>query len=202
MQKASKEVILASQSTARSELLRNAGLTIRVCPSRIDETSEMDKLRASGSSAAEIAEHLAGLKAQQIAAQQPSSIVIGADQVLECDGRIFAKPKDIAEARQHLSLLRGRTHALFSAAVIYENRESVWSFVGTVRMTMRNFSSDFLDDYLYTENDNILDTVGCYRLESRGAQLFSHVSGDYFTVLGLPLLEILGFLRSRRVGIP
>lgn len=194
-------VILASRSLTRAELLRNAGIPFDVVPVLVDEDAVKAGMLAENAPPRDIADALAELKARRAASRAPESLVIGADQVLECSGRLFSKPEDLAQARSQLADLRGQSHKLLSAVVIYENAQPVWRHVGQVRMTMRAFSDAFLDDYIETEGESLLETVGCYRLEGRGAQLFSQVSGDYFTVLGLPLLEILGFLRTRSIGL-
>ena len=127
--------------------------------------------------------------------------MLGADQVLACEGRVFDKPRDPAEARAQLQALRGRSHELLSAAVVYERAAPVWRHVGRARLVMRDFSDAFLDAYLDAEGDSLLASVGGYRLEDGGAQLFARVEGDLFTVIGLPLLELLGFLRTRGVCV-
>ncbi len=149
----------------------------------------------------DIADALAELKAHRAAMRDPSAITIGADQVLDCRGVLFSKAETMSEARTQLLALRGRPHDLLSAVVVYENGAPVWRHVGKVRLTMRPFSEAFLDAYLAAEGEALLETVGCYRLEGLGAQLFSQVAGDYFCVLGLPLLELLGFLRTRNIGL-
>jgi septum formation protein len=152
---------------------------------------------AESAPALDVADALAELKARRIATREPERLVLGADQVLECDGRIFDKPRDLAEARSQLLDLRGHTHLLLSAAVIFESGRPVWRHVGRARLEMRQFSQAFLDDYLARQSDVVTSSVGGYRLEEAGAQLFNRVHGDLFTILGLPLLEILGFLRTR-----
>ena len=125
--------------------------------------------------------------------------MVGADQVLSCEGRLFDKPRDRAEARDQLEALRGRTHELHAAAVAYEDARPVWRHVGRARLTMRPFSDAFLDGYLAAEGEALCESVGGYRIEAGGAQLFARVEGDLFTIMGLPLLELLDFLRSRGV---
>jgi septum formation protein len=193
-------VILASRSTARAELLRNAGIRFDVVPVAVDEEAIRAGMLEEKAAPRDIADMLAEVKAHRGVMRSPAAIVIGADQVLECDGALFSKPVDLAQARAQLAALRGRTHTLLSAAVIYENARPVWRHVAKARLTMRPFSDAFLDAYVQEEGEALCDTVGCYRLEGRGAQLFTQVAGDYFTVLGLPLLEILGFLRTRSIG--
>jgi septum formation protein len=139
------------------------------------------------------------LKALRVSARHPGRLVLGADQVLVADGRLFDKPDSLAAARDQLVALRGRTHQLLSAAVIALDGAPVWRHVGAARLAMRPFSETFLDEYLTRTGDLALTSVGCYHLEGLGAQLFARVEGDYFTVLGLPLLEVLGFLRARGV---
>jgi septum formation protein len=193
-------VILASRSPARANLLRNAGISFKVAPVAVDEEAVKEGMLAEQAPPRDIADALAELKAHRAASREPGALAIGADQVLECGGRLFSKPGSLEEAREQLAALRGRAHILLSAAVIYENARPVWRHVGQVRMVMRPFSDSFLDEYVHAEGEALLHTVGCYRLEGLGAQLFSQVSGDYFSVLGLPLLELLGFLRTRSIG--
>lgn len=190
-------LILASASEARATLLRNAGVEIDIQPARVDEDAMKAALRAEGAAPRDLADALAELKALRVSARNPHRLVLGADQVLTCEGRAYDKPRDRAEARAHLLSLAGRSHQLLSAAVIAEDGRPVWRHVGVARLVMRPFSETFVDDYLDRLGDSVTHTVGAYHLEGLGAQLFSRVDGDYFTVLGLPLLECLGFLRAR-----
>lgn len=192
-------VILASASPARAAMLRDADVDIEIVPARVDEDAIKEAFRAENIAARDLADALAEAKARQVSAQMGNALVIGADQVLVAGERTLDKPKDRAEAREQLASLRGGGHELLSAAVIYEGGAPVWRHIGAARLTMRPFSDAFLDAYLDAEGDAVLSTVGGYRIEGRGAQLFSRVSGDYFSILGLPLLEVLGFLRARKV---
>lgn len=194
-------LILASASTARADMLRNAGVAIEIQPGRVDETAIKTAMLADEAPPRDIADKLAELKALRISQKSPARMVLGADQVLVHDGRLFDKAQDLEEARSHLSKLRGGAHELLSASVIAIDGEPVWRHVGRAKLTMRPFSDAFLDEYLEGFGDLALTSVGCYHLEGLGAQLFSRVEGDYFTVLGLPLLEVLGFLRARGVLI-
>ncbi|MEM7508427.1 MAG: Maf family protein [Pseudomonadota bacterium] len=192
-------MILASASKARADLLRAAGVDVDIHPARIDEAAVKQAMLAEDASPRDIADMLAELKAKQVSMRHPHILILGADQVLVCEDQLFDKAETMVEARSHLQQLSGKTHHLYSAAVIARDGEPVWRHVGHARLSMRPFTEAFLDNYLDRVGDLALSSVGCYHLEGLGAQLFARVEGDYFTVLGLPLLEVLGFLRAQEV---
>jgi septum formation protein len=190
-------LILASSSAARQRLLADAGLEFRIEPARIDEGEIKCRFVAAGRSASDCALALAEAKARQVASDHPGGLVIGADQILVCGDAWFDKPASLADARCQLQALRGHTHQLVTAACVVREQACIWQGETSANLTMREFSDTFLDTYLAAEGIAILGSVGAYRLEGRGIQLFAQVEGDYFAILGLPLLELLGFLRER-----
>ena len=194
-----EELILASASPTRARLLSAAGIEIRVKPAAIDEGKVKRRFRAANRSAADCAVALAEAKASSIAARSDRATVIGADQILVCGGAWFDKPEDLGAARRQLQELRGRTHELVTAVCVMRQGARLWHTVSRPRLRMRNFSDGFLDEYLAGEGAALLGSVGVYRLEGKGVQLFDRIEGDYFAVLGLPLLELLGFLRDGRM---
>jgi len=159
----------------------------------------MASLLAEQARPLDIVDTIAEFKGLRVSGKYPDHLVIAADQILVCKGKVFSKPRDLSEAREQLFELRGQGHQLLSAVVIFEDGKPVWRHIGRAQLVMREFSNQFLDDYIARHGDDLLTTVGCYKLEIEGVQLFSKVQGDYFTVLGLPLIEVLGFLRARGV---
>jgi Nucleotide-binding protein implicated in inhibition of septum formation len=190
-------LILASASGVRARLLREAGVRFGVRPPDIDESAVKSTLHAQGVGIGDMAGALAEAKALNVSAVSPHTLVLGCDQTLICGERLFDKARDTDEAREHLSFLRGKAHQLISACVLAKDGEPVWRYCESAILTMRSFSAAFLDSYIKTEGKDVLSAVGCYQLEGRGAQLFESVKGDYFTVLGLPLIPFLAALRER-----
>jgi septum formation protein len=188
-------LILASASGSRRQLLAAAGLHFTVVPAHLDEAAVKQTARGNGSSAADTALALADLKAAKVAAGNPRALVIGADQILVCDGVWFDKPPDLAAARAQLNTLRGKSHTLATAVVCHHGGSQIWHHLAEPHLTMRAFSDVFLDAYLTTEGDSLTSTVGAYRLEEHGAHLFDRIDGDHTAILGLPLLPLLCFLR-------
>jgi septum formation protein len=193
-------VILASKSAARTAVLKGAGVAFDTAVSGVDEDAVKTALLAEGQGPKAIAEALAELKALKISQSKPG-LVIGADQTLELEGRLYDKAETVEEARARLKLLRGKAHQLHSAVVVAKDGAPIWRDMVTCTLTMRAFSDDFLEDYLAREGEAALGSVGCYRLESLGAQLFSKIEGDYFAILGLPLFGLLDLLRNHGLVI-
>jgi len=189
-------VILASGSKTRLTLLEQAGLIVDADPAAVDEQEMKAAFQAERAPAEACAEALAELKAIRVSQRHPGALVIGADQMLDLDGVWFDKPADLDHARAHLQTLRGRTHRLVTAAVVAQNGSRLWHTIETARLTMRPFSDAFLNEYLRRQGPAVLSSVGAYQLEGLGAQLFARIDGDFFTILGLPLLPLLGFLRD------
>ena len=199
IQAGTPRIILASASAARRAVLDGAGLRFEAVPAAVDEAAIKEGAQAEGIPPAEAALMLADAKAERVARRDPEALVIGCDQLLVCEGRWFDKPPDLAAARAQLLALRGRTHDLVTAAVCHRHGGRVWQEVAVPRLTMREFSEDFLDAYLAVEGERVTASVGAYRLEGPGAQLFARVQGEHAAILGVPLLGLLAFLRRHGV---
>ena len=193
----SAPIILASQSSARAAMLHAAGVRFEARPARIDEAAVKAAGRAEGASATDVALTLAAMKAERVRA--PGQVVVGADQLLVCEDRWFDKPESLEAARRQLMLLRGKSHTLVTALVCRKDGAEIWHHVATPVLRMRPVSDAFLDGYLALEGDQVLASVGAYRLEGPGIQLFDTIDGEFSAILGLPLLPLLGFLRQHGI---
>ena len=189
-------LVLASSSAARARILAAAGIDATVDPAAVDEAQIKAESRAMGRDADACALLLAEAKAKDVAARHPGALVLGADQMLECAGRWFDKPVDMSEARAQLQALNGQEHQLITAAAMVRDGAVLWRVVERSLLKMRRFTAAFLDRYLTAMGERVLGTVGGYELEGMGAQLMARIEGDYFAILGLPLLPILAFLRD------
>ncbi|MGZ3339005.1 MAG: Maf family protein [Reyranella sp.] len=194
-------LILASASRSRRQLLTNAGLSFEIEPSGVDEDEVTRSLLGEQASPQDIATTLAEMKAVRVSSRHAAAMVIGADSTLACNGRLFDKPATLAAARRQLLALAGQTHELWSSVVVAQGGVRLWHWSERGRLTMRPFTEPFLDAYLARAGEAVCASVGAYQLEGLGAHLFNKIEGDYFTVLGLPLLPLLGFLAEHGIGL-
>ncbi|CVI56842.1 Maf-like protein [Agrobacterium leguminum] len=194
-----QELILASSSASRQMLMRNAGLTFSAIPADIDERALDEQLERDGASPEEVALELAKAKALAVGALYPEALVLGCDQTMALGARVYHKPKTMAEAEGHLLSLSGKVHRLNSAAVLVRHGEVVWQIVSRAELTVRTLSAEFVSRHLQRVGEKALSSVGAYQLEGEGIQLFTSIEGDYFTILGLPLLPLLSKLRDMDV---
>lgn len=199
LQASDAQLILASASPARAGMLAAAGVRFEQRPAAVDEAEVKEALRADGVAPGDAALALAELKARRIANQAPSRLVLGADQILTCEGRWFDKPRERAEARAQLATLAGRRHELWTAAIVIRDDARLWHEIAQARLWLRPCSDAFLTAYLDALGDLALGSVGAYQIEGLGAQLFARIEGDRFAILGLPLIGLLECLRVQGV---
>jgi septum formation protein len=193
-------LILASQSAARRAVLEAAGIAFEAMAPMVDEESAKATLRRDGITPRNLADALAELKALKLSRRFPADLVLGCDQTLSLDdGAMFDKPESVIVLKQQLTILSGKTHNLWSAAVLAQGGTAIWRHIERCKMTVRPLSDAFIDEYIAVEGDALLGCVGGYRIEGRGVQLFSHIEGSHFGILGLPLLPLLDILRTRGV---
>lgn len=192
-----RPLLLASASETRLLLLRNAGIEVTALPARIDEAAIRRSLAAESAEPHDIADALAELKARKLADKHPEALVLGCDQILAFENRVYGKPETIEEARAQLYAFRGQTHQLISALVLYDAGRPIWRHMSRAQMTMHSASDGYIETYLERNWHSIRHSVGAYKLEEEGSRLFSAIEGDYFTILGLPLLPLLSYLGTR-----
>lgn len=196
----SARLILASASATRARLLVNAGVPFEVAPAHVDEASLKTAMRAEGAHSGDTALALAELKAVRISTAQPDALVLGCDQLLDCAGAWFDKATDRADAARQLRALSGKSHELATAACVVQGGRRLWHAIEAPRLVMRPLDEALIEGYLDRAEDEAIGCVGAYRLEGLGSQLFARVEGDYFSILGLPLLALLDFLRGQRIA--
>jgi len=199
---AAQRLVLASQSPFRCRLLKAAGLKFRVVAAHLDEAAIKERACAARATPYRIAAVLARSKAEAVSSRFPGEMVIGADQVLACGRELFNKPTSAQEARKQLLFLRGRVHCLFTAAALAIDGRAVWEHTETGKLHVRHFSEAFLAGYLAAAGPRAYQTVGAYAIEEQGIQLFERIEGDYFAIIGLPLLALLAELRRRGALTP
>lgn len=192
-------LILASKSASRKKILEDAGLEFKTSPAPIDESAIKNEMLESGNSFQQIAEKLATEKALYVSKENPDEIILGADQILSCGEKLFSKANNKSNARQHLEIFRGTKHTLITSIVLVKNANVLWTYTSKPELTMREFSDEFLDEYLENAGDALYHSVGCYFMEDIGIQLFSDIKGHYFDILGMPLLPLLEKLRELNV---
>lgn len=193
-----EQIILASKSAARRAVLTGAGVPFEVAVAGVDEDAVKTAMLAQGATPRDVADALAEIKAVKISAGRPG-FVIGSDQTLEFEGQLYDKAETLEAAAERLKTMRGKPHKLHSAVVVAKDGAPIWREIVSATLTMRDFSDNFLDAYLALEGEEMLGSVGCYRLEGPGAQLFSKIEGDYFAILGLPLMGLLDLFRRHGV---
>ncbi|MDB9726917.1 Maf family nucleotide pyrophosphatase [bacterium] len=194
-----QKIILASESQIRKKLLLQAEVNFQSIAAKIDEDTIKESLKNEGAKPKDISDALAEYKAIRVANKFPTDLIIGCDQILVCDNEIISKARTLNDAKETLKLLRGKSHQLLSSVVIYDNNKPVWRTTSRAQLFMRDFTDEYLEYYIKTSGTDILSSVGCYLLENNGVNLFNRIQGDYFTVLGFPLLEVLDFLRKREL---
>lgn len=193
------QIILASGSRIRADMLRDAGIAVEIVPSDVDEGEIKEDCARQGHDIPDMAMRLAQAKASAVSRQHPDAYVIGADQILGLDAAPFDKPATMTQAAERLRVLSGRTHTLHSAACIIKNGAPLWQALSQPTLTMRTLAQQDIENYLAATGDIVLSSVGAYQLEKQGARLFTAVQGDYFAILGLPLLPLLAFLRDQNL---
>lgn len=190
-------LILASASRTRQSMLKNAGVSFESVPARIDEDAIRQSLVAEDATPRDIADALAEFKARKVSDKLPGAVILASDQILALKGKVFAKPQDRDDAADQLRRLSGQTHHLYSAVVVFEDAKPVWRTVGSARLTMHTHTDRQIEAYLARTWPDVSSSVGAYHAEGLGAQLFSRIDGDWFSVLGIPLLQVLSYLRMR-----
>ena len=194
-------VILASASPIRAELLTRAGVDVVVEPAQVDEATIRESLKAEGASVEDVADALAETKASQVGRKHPDDLVVGCDQMLDLAGDWLEKPGSLDNAKAQLDQLAGRTHRLVSSAVVVQGRQRLWGATDSAQLSMRKLTSAAIEAYLAAAGPDVLGSVGCYQIEKLGIRLFERIQGDHFTILGLPLLPLMNFLRMHGHGV-